>query len=123
METNKDRFLTIDDFRKKYLDNFKVLRDGLTENLITPHPIVADEPLTGGAIADFVPEFADAINAQEPLNVPSLFESSRNDAINKAITKFRRDLDKNMDDAAKEAARPTRALERVCDTDIILVLS
>jgi hypothetical protein len=113
METNPDRFLTLQDFRPKYLQYFKTLRTGLSNILGAPHQIVPKVPLTGGAIADFVPNFAEAINSKEPLNVPSIFESSRNDAINRGLTKFRQDLNKNMDELAKEDGKPAAALSRV----------
>ncbi|KAG8630136.1 hypothetical protein KVT40_001755 [Elsinoe batatas] len=90
MRKDKNRFLTIDDFEGEYLDYFKSLRTGLSNILKDPHELIQGQALTGGSIADFMPKLSDAINAQEPLNVPSLFQSSVNDAINKALIKCRK---------------------------------
>lgn len=73
-------------------------------------------------MADFMPKFADAINAQEPLNVPSLFETSRNDAVNRAMTKLKADFTTSLDEFAKQEARPTADLSRAIDLDVALHL-
>lgn len=118
MQDNPNRFITIDDFRPKYLEYFKVLRTGLATALTEPHSIAPGSALTGGAMADFMPKFADAINAQESLNVPSLFETSRNEAINRALTKSKADFAVNLDKFAKQDAKPTADLSRVIDSDM-----
>ncbi|KAF4548172.1 Hypothetical protein D9617_31g064080 [Elsinoe fawcettii] len=123
MRKDKNRFLTIDDFEGEYLDYFKKLRTGLSNVLIDPHELVQGQPLTGGSISDFMPKLSDAINSQEPLNVPSLFQSSINDAINKALIKFKSDLNNNMAVRAKDAGKPTSAFSRELDADINLLLA
>jgi hypothetical protein len=123
MADNPSRFITIDDFRPKYLEHFKVFRTALANALKEPHSLVPGAPLTGGAIADFMPNFADAINAQAPLNAPSLFETSRNDAINRALTKLKADFTKNIDKSSAQDAKPTADLSRIIDGQMTLLLA
>lgn len=123
MAENPSRFVTIDDFRPKYLEYFKTFRAGLAKALKEPHSLVPSVPLTGGAIADFMPKFADAIIAQEPLNVPSIFERSRNDALNRALIKLKADFTANIDNGSTEDAKPTMDLSRFIDIQMNLLLS
>lgn len=73
-------------------------------------------------MADFMPRFADAINSQEPINVPSLFETSRNDAINRALTKLKADFTTNLDRFAQQDGKPTADLSRTIDSEVALQL-
>jgi hypothetical protein len=113
MAENPARFLTMQDFRPKYLDYFAKFRAGLSEVLKAPHQLVPKTPLTGAAMADFVPAFAAAFNSQEPLNIPSIFEASRNQALNRAVAKFQRDLTVNTNAYAAQPGVPTTQLTRV----------
>jgi hypothetical protein len=122
MQDNPSRFITIDDFRPKYLEYFKVFRTSIAKALVEPHSLVPGADLTGGAMADFMPRFADAINSQEPLNVPSLFETSRNDAINRALTKLKADFTTNLDKYAQQDGKPTADLSRTIDSEVALQL-
>ncbi|KAJ0284249.1 hypothetical protein CBS470a_006964 [Colletotrichum nupharicola] len=92
MENDENRFLTLQDFTPSYLARFADFRASLSHILKTPHQIIPKTDLTGGDMADFVPRFIQAINTQEPLNVPTIFEASRNQALNLAFTKFQTDL-------------------------------
>ncbi|KAF2724281.1 hypothetical protein K431DRAFT_282125 [Polychaeton citri CBS 116435] len=112
---NKNRFLTINDFRTRYLEAFKTLRKGIASSLTTPQCLIPDVPLTGGAMGDFMLTFAEAVNSQQTLNVPSLFEASRNDAVNKALNKFASSANKNMEAIVQGDARPTVDLDRFID--------
>jgi hypothetical protein len=123
MQDNPARFITIDDFRPKYLEYFKVLRTALATALKEPHSLIPGSPLTGGAMADFMPRFADAINSQAALNVPSLFQASRNDAVNRALTKLKSDFTVNVDKSSSQAAIPTVDFSRTIDKQITLLLT
>ncbi|KAJ0301487.1 hypothetical protein Brms1b_012451 [Colletotrichum noveboracense] len=85
--------------------------------------IIPKTDLTGGDMADFVPRFIQAINTQEPLNVPTIFEASRNQALNLAFTKFQTDLRAQLDTYAPQPATSTFDLRRTLDTDIELVIA
>lgn len=114
MANDENRFLTLQDFTPSYLAHFAEFRAGLSRILKTPHQIIPKTDLTGGDMADFVPRFLQAINTQEPLNVPTIFEASRNQALNLAFTKFQTDLRAHMDTYALKPATSTVDLRRVC---------
>lgn len=113
MIKDKNLSITLQDFEDRYMDYFGKLRNGLSEILKTPHQLVPNTPLSGGAMADFVPTLAAAINSQEPLNIPNIFQASQNEAINKALIKFKSDLGTNMDGRAHEEGKATAAFSRV----------
>lgn len=115
-------FLLIDDFDSKYLEYFKVLRNALSTALLTTRELIAGNPLTGGAIADFMPSFAGAINKSEPLNVPSIFEAAQNDAINKGLVACANSLSLSVESRLKEDAKPTRLLSAQFDQDVQIAL-
>ncbi|KAK2751652.1 hypothetical protein CKAH01_17842 [Colletotrichum kahawae] len=114
MANDETRFLTLQDFTPSYLAHFAEFRAGLSRILKTPHQIIPKTDLTGGDMADFVPRFLQAINTQEPLNVPTIFEASRNQALNLAFTKFQTDLRAHMDTYALKPATSTVDLRRIC---------
>ncbi|KAI4204161.1 MAG: hypothetical protein LQ350_001352 [Teloschistes chrysophthalmus] len=116
-------FLLLDDFRPKYLEYFKILRAGLSQALVKPRQLTKGVPLTGGALADFMPQFAAAINKAEPLNIPSIFEAAQNGAINKAINTFSASLGKSLDARLAEDPRPTVMLGNLIEGDITLLLT
>lgn len=117
------QFLLLDDFRPKYLEYFKLLRTGLSQALVQPRELTKGIPLTGGALADFMPQFAAAINKAEPLNIPSIFEAAQNGAINKAINAFSVALTASLDARLAEVARPTVMLGNLIEGDITLLLT
>lgn len=116
-------FLLLDDFRPKYLEYFKILRLGLSQALVRPRELTKGTALTGGALADFMPQFTAAINKAEPLNIPSIFEAAQNGAINKAISAFSVALTKSLDARLAEPAKATVMLATLIDTDITLLLA
>lgn len=116
-------FLLLDDFRPKYLEYFKILRTGLSQALVQPRELTKGVPLTGGALADFMPQFAAAINKAEPLNIPSIFEAAQNGAINKAINAFSVALTTSLDARLAETPRPTVMLGNLIEGDITLLLT
>ena len=116
-------FLLLDDFRPKYLEYFKVLRLGLSQALVRPRELSKGTALTGGALADFMPQFTAAINKAEPLNIPSIFEAAQNGAINKAISAFSVGLTKSLDARLADPPRTTVMLGTLIDTDITLLLA
>lgn len=116
-------FLLLDDFRPKYLEYFKILRTGLSQVLMRPRQLTKGVPLTGGALADFMPQFAAAINKAEPLNIPSIFEAAQNGAINKAINAFSLSLGTSLDARLAEGPRPTVMLGNLIEGDITLLLT
>lgn len=116
-------FLLLDDFRPKYLEYFKVLHDGLSQALVQPRELTQGSPLTSGALADFMPQFAAAINKAEPLNIPSIFEAAQNGAINKAVSTFSVALATSLDARLAEPARPTVLLGNLIEGDITLLLA
>ncbi|KAJ0381941.1 hypothetical protein COL922a_013538 [Colletotrichum nupharicola] len=123
MENDENRFLTLQDFTPSYLARFADFRASLSHILKTPHQIIPKTDLTDGDMADFVPRFIQAINTQEPLNVPTIFEASRNQALNLAFTKFQTDLRAHLDTYAPQPATSTVDLRRTLDTDIELVIA
>ena len=116
-------FLLIDDFRPKFLEYFRILRQGLSQALVQPRELKKGVPLTGGALADFMPQFAAAINKAEPLNIPSIFEAAQNGAINKALGAFSVALTTNLDARLAEQPRATVMLGNRIETDITLLLA
>ncbi|KAL9582380.1 MAG: hypothetical protein Q9203_005518 [Teloschistes exilis] len=116
-------FLLLDDFRPKYLEYFKILRTGLSQVLVRPRQLTKGVPLTGGALADFMPQFAAVINKAEPLNIPSIFEAAQNGAINKAINAFSLSLGTSLDARLAEGPRPTVMLGNLIEGDITLLLT
>ena len=116
-------FLLLDDFKPRYLEYFKLLRVGLSQALVQPRELTRGVPLTGGALADFMPQFAAAINKAEPLNIPSIFEAAQNGAINKAINAFSVALTTNFDARLAEQPRPTVMLGNLIEGDITLLLA
>ncbi|KAL9118633.1 MAG: hypothetical protein Q9187_004820 [Circinaria calcarea] len=116
-------FLLLDDFRPRYLEYFKVLREGLSQALVQPRELTKGVPLTGGALADFMPQFAAAINKAEPLNIPSIFEAAQNGAINKAISAFSVALTTSLDARLAEPPRATVRLGSLIEQDITLLLA
>jgi hypothetical protein len=117
------KFLLLDDFLPKYLGYFKILRSSLSSALVKPRELLPRQPLTGGSIADFIPSFAEAINKSEPLNLPNIFESSQNDAINKAQAAFSNGLSIIIDGHLKEPPRPTQMLSTLFDNDVAALLA
>lgn len=116
-------FLLINDFRPKYLEYFKLLRTGLSQALVQPRELTKGVALTGGALADFMPQFTAAINKAEPLNIPSIFEAAQNGAINKAISAFSVALTTSLDARLAEQPRATVMLGNLIDRDIALLLA
>lgn len=116
-------FLLLDDFRPKYLEYFRILRTGLSQALVQPRELTKGGPLTGGALADFMPQFAAAINKAEPLNIPSIFEAAQNGAINKAINAFSVALTTSLDTRLLEDAKPTVMFGNLVEGDITLLLT
>ncbi|KAL9578947.1 MAG: hypothetical protein Q9212_005394 [Teloschistes hypoglaucus] len=116
-------FLLLDDFRPKYLEYFKMLRTGLSQALVQPRRLTKGVPLTGGALADFMPRFAAAINKAEPLNIPSIFAAAQNGAINKAINAFSVSLGTSLDARLAEGPRPTVMLGNLIEGDTTLLLT
>ncbi|KAL8289404.1 hypothetical protein RB597_001151 [Gaeumannomyces tritici] len=117
------KFLLLSDFEPKYLEYFKVLRNALSRALVTPRELTKGTPLTGGAIADFMPSFADAINKQEPLNLPSIFEAAQNEAVNKAQVEFTNSLTASVASRLQDEAKPTQMLSSFFDTDVSILLT
>ncbi|GAB7354939.1 hypothetical protein MBLNU459_g5559t2 [Dothideomycetes sp. NU459] len=115
-------FLLLDDFRPKYLEYFKVLRTGISNALVRPREITKGVSLNGGALADFMPSFAAAINKAEPLNIPSIFEAAQNGAINKALNTYAAGLSTISDAFLKEEAKPTTMLKTLFDQNVSLLL-
>ena len=116
-------FLLLDDFRPKYLEYFKLLRVGLSQALVQPRELTQGTSLTGGALADFMPQFAAAINKAEPLNIPSIFEAAQNGAINRAISAFSVALTTSLDARLAEQPRATVMLGNLIEGDITLLLA
>lgn len=117
------QFLLLDDFRPRYLEYFKLLRTGLSQALVQPRELTKGIPLTGGALADFMPQFAAAINKAEPLNIPTIFEAAQNGAVNKAINAFSVALTTSLDARLAEVPRPTVMLANLIEGDITLLLT
>lgn len=117
------QFLLLDDFRPRYLEYFKLLRTGLSQALVQPRELTKGIPLTGGALADFMPQFAAAINKAEPLNIPTIFEAAQNGAVNKAINAFSVALTTSLDARLAEVPRPTVMLGNLIEGDITLLLT
>lgn len=116
-------YFLLDDFRPKFLEYFRILRTGLSQALVQPRKLTKGVPLTGGALADFMPQFAAAINKAEPLNIPSIFEAAQNGAINKAINAFSVALTTSLDARLLEDAKPTVMLGNLTEGDITLLLT
>jgi len=119
----KKKFLLLTDFDDVYLEYFKTFRTNISKALVRPREFIQGTALTGGSIADFMCSFAEAINKSEPLNIPSIFESAQNDAINKAIASFTTSLTLTIDGRLKEDAKPTQALSLAINKDVNLLLS
>lgn len=117
------QFLLLDDFRPKYLEYFKLLRAGLSQALVQPRELTKGIPLTGGALADFMPQFAAAINKAEPLNIPSIFEAAQNGAINKAISAFSVALTTSLDAQLGEQPIATVMLGNLIERNITVLLA
>lgn len=118
------KFLLLDDFQPVYHEYFSVLRSKLSEALKTPRELSPQQPLTGGAVADFMPLFADAINRAEPLNIPSIFEASQNEAIARAKLAFTTALSKVTEAySAEQEPKPTQMLARLFDNEVALVVA
>lgn len=117
------KFILLEDFEPKYLEYFKLLRVALSRCLVTPRELSADNPLTGGSIADFMPSFADAINKSEPLNLPSIFEAARNEAINNALTICSNTLSSTIAKRLEEDPQATHLLSSLFDRDLSAALS
>ncbi|KAH9238246.1 hypothetical protein K456DRAFT_31775 [Colletotrichum gloeosporioides 23] len=110
--------------RKVLIESFTSISVNiLPDNGVKSSVIIPKTDLTGGDMADFVPRFIQAINTQEPLNVPTIFEASRNQALNLAFTKFQTDLRAQLDTYAPQPATSTFDLRRTLDTDIELVIA
>ncbi|TGO83677.1 hypothetical protein BPOR_0609g00070 [Botrytis porri] len=116
-------FILLTDFTPKYLEYFKLLRDGLSKALVSPRELATGVPLTGGTIADFMPSFADAINRSQPLNLPSIFEQSQNNALNKVQINFANSLSVVSDNILKDPTLSTQLLSIKFDSSVNLLLS
>ena len=116
-------FLLLSDFRPKYFEYFKLLRVGLSQALVGPRELTKGIPLTGGALADFMPQFAAAINKAEPLNIPSIFEAAQNGAINKAISAFSVALTTSLDAQLGDPPLATVMLGNLIERNITLLLA
>ncbi|ESZ95384.1 hypothetical protein SBOR_4240 [Sclerotinia borealis F-4128] len=116
-------FILLSDFTPKYLEYFKLLRDGLSKALVSPRELTTGVPLTGGTIADFMPSFADAINRSQPLNLPSIFELSQNNALNKIQITFTNALSIVSDSILSDPALSTQLLSTKFDSNVTLLLS
>jgi hypothetical protein len=113
-----------DDFQPKYHESFSVLRRRLAEALKTPRELFPGQPLTGGAVADFMPLFTDAINKPEPLNVPTIFEASQNQAIAKVKLDFLMALRPITERyTTAEEPKATQRLARMFDGDVAVLLA
>lgn len=88
-----------------------------------PRELTPGVPLTGGALADFMPQFAAAINKAEPLNIPSIFEAAQNGAVNRAVSAFSVALTTSLDARLAEPPRATVMLGSLIETDIMLLLA
>ena len=117
------KFLLLDDFQPQYHQFFSVLRHRLAEAVKTPRELFPNQSLTGGAVADFMPLFTDAINKSEPLNVPTIFEASQNEAIAKAKLGFMTALSRVTEGYTGEEPKPTQMLARLFDNDVALLLA
>lgn len=82
------KFLLLEDFIPSYVEEFLVLRSVFAEKLRHPR-IVAEESLSGQSAAGLVPSIVAAINAEDPLDIPDLWEQTQNAAIAKASLTFR----------------------------------
>jgi hypothetical protein len=101
-----------------------VLRRRLAEALKTPRELFPGQPLTGGAVADFMPLFTDAINKPEPLNVPTIFEASQNQAIAKVKLDFLMALRPITERyTTAEEPKATQRLARMFDGDVAVLLA
>ncbi|TGO11294.1 hypothetical protein BTUL_0113g00240 [Botrytis tulipae] len=116
-------FILLTDFTPKYLEYFKLLRDGLSQALVSPRELTKGVPLTGGTIADFMPSFADAINRSQPLNLPSIFEQSQNNALNKVQIDFANSLSVVSDTILRDPTLSTQLLSIKFDSSVNLLLS
>ncbi|KAF7872337.1 hypothetical protein EAF04_003260 [Stromatinia cepivora] len=116
-------FILLTDFTLKYLEYFKLLRDGLSKALVSPRELTTRVPLTGGTIADFMPSFADAINRSQPLNLPSIFELSQNNALNKVQITFTNALSIVSDSILSDPVLSTQLLFTRFDSNATLLLS
>ena len=117
------QFLLLDDFRPKYLEYFKLLRVGLSRALVQPRELTKGIPLTGGALADFMPQFTAAINKADPLNIPSIFEAAQNGAINKAINACSVGLTTSLDAQLGDQPVATVMLGNLIERNITLLLA
>lgn len=82
------KFLLLEDFIPSYVEEFLVLRSVFAEKLRHPR-LVAGESLSGQSAAGLVPAIVDAINAEDLLDIPDLWEQTQNAAISKASLEFR----------------------------------
>ncbi|KAK1759803.1 hypothetical protein QBC47DRAFT_116420 [Echria macrotheca] len=117
------KFLVLEDFEDEYRTYFGVLRRKLSQALQTPRELTPGQPLTGGAMADFMPLFTDAINRSEPLHVASIFEAGQREAAAKSKISFTSALTKLTDGYTAQEAKPTAMLNRLLDNDIALLLA
>ncbi|QSZ35436.1 hypothetical protein DSL72_008306 [Monilinia vaccinii-corymbosi] len=116
-------FILLSDFTPRYLEYFKILRDGLSRALVAPRELTPGMPLTGGTIADFMPMFADAINRSQPLNLPSIFELAQNNALNKVQITFTNGLSVISNSVLADPALSTQLLSTKFDSNVTLLLS
>lgn len=82
------KFLLLSDFLPLYVEQFVILRSVFAEKLRHPR-IVARESMSGQSVAGLVPAIVDAINSEDPLDIPDLWEQTQNAAILKASLVFR----------------------------------
>ncbi|KAK4200817.1 hypothetical protein QBC40DRAFT_325923 [Triangularia verruculosa] len=119
LESGRKKFLLLDDFLPVYHQYFATLRRTLSECLKTPRELTPDRPLSGGATADFMPLFVDAINKSEPLNIPSIFEAARKEAIAKAKLAFSSGLSHITEGYTNDQEpKPTSMLITLFDKDV-----
>lgn len=113
------KFLLLDDFLPVYVADFLVLRSVFSEKLRRSR-IVAGESMSGQSAAGLVPAIVEAINLEDPLDIPDLWEQTQNAAISKASLQFRTALRVAFDAALEsETLLTTVQLTRV---GILLVL-
>lgn len=80
--------MLLSDFLPVYVEEFLTLRSVFAEKLRHPR-LVASESLSGQSVAGLVPAIVDAINSEDPLDIPDLWEQTQNAAISKASLTFR----------------------------------
>lgn len=82
------KFLLLSDFLPIYVAEFLNLRTIFSEKLRHPR-LVAQESMSGQSVAGLVPAIVEAINSEDPLDIPDLWEQTQTAAILKASLVFR----------------------------------